>query len=60
MTHWCENCESAQEGNECSICGTDLREPEREPIPWMWRLFIVATVIYVIWRLYQLFSWLSH
>jgi len=60
MANWCENCETAQEGDQCSICGADLRAPARERLDWKWRLFIVATIIYVIWRIYQLISWLTH
>jgi hypothetical protein len=60
MTAWCDNCETAQDGDECAICGADLRPPERGPIPWRWRLFLLATAIYLIWRIYQLISWLSH
>jgi uncharacterized paraquat-inducible protein A len=60
MANWCENCQVAEEGEHCSICGADLTAGEREPIPWRWRLFLVATVIYLVWRIYQLISWLSH
>jgi hypothetical protein len=42
------------------VCGNEVADPVREPVPWRWRFFIVATVIYVIWRIYQLVSWLSH
>jgi len=35
---------------------TEVADPVREPVPWRWRFFIVATVIYVIWRIYQLVS----
>jgi hypothetical protein len=29
-------------------------------MPWLWRFFIVSSVIYLGWRIYQLISWLSH
>jgi hypothetical protein len=48
------------EGDRCEVCGNEVADPVREPVPWRWRFFIVATVIYVIWRIYQLVSWLSH
>jgi hypothetical protein len=48
------------EGDVCEICGNAVEEPAREPIPWRWRFFIVVTIIYVIWRIYQLVSWLIH
>ena len=41
------------------FCRESVVEPVREPIPWRWRFFIVVTIIYVIWRIYQLVSWLS-
>ncbi|MDE3008126.1 MAG: hypothetical protein KGJ10_03125 [Acidobacteriota bacterium] len=57
---WCEQCDRPVDGDACEVCGDPVAVTEREPIPWMWRFFIVATVIYVIWRIYQLVSWLSH
>jgi hypothetical protein len=48
------------EGEVCDICGQPVVEATKEPIPWRWRFFIVATIIYLIWRIYQLVSWLSH
>jgi len=48
------------EGDTCEICGETVEAPIRQPIPWRWRFFIVVTIIYVIWRIYQLISWLSH
>jgi predicted RNA-binding protein with PUA domain len=60
VTKWCENCDRPVDGDVCEVCGNDVLEPERQPVPWRWRFFILATVIYVIWRIYQLVSWLSH
>jgi predicted RNA-binding protein with PUA domain len=60
VTKWCENCDRPVDGDVCEICGDEIVEPERQPVPWRWRFFIVATIIYVIWRIYQLVSWLSH
>jgi predicted RNA-binding protein with PUA domain len=60
VTKWCENCDRPVDGDICEVCGSEIAEPERQPVPWRWRFFIVATVIYVIWRIYQLVSWLSH
>ena len=60
MAQWCENCDRPVGGDTCEVCGASVAQTEREPMPWMWRFFIVATVIYVIWRIYQLVSWLSH
>jgi predicted RNA-binding protein with PUA domain len=60
VTRWCETCDRPVEGEACEICGDAVSESVREPIPWRWRFFIVVTIIYVIWRIYQLISWLSH
>lgn len=60
MTRWCEQCDRPVEGETCEVCGEPVDDPVREPIPWRWRFFIVVTIIYVIWRIYQLISWLSH
>jgi hypothetical protein len=60
MALWCETCDRPVEGDVCEICGTTVVEPPKENIPWRWRFFIVITIIYVIWRIYQLISWLSH
>ena len=60
MTKWCENCDRPVGGDVCEVCGEAVAEPVREPIPWRWRFFIVITIIYLIWRIYQLISWLSH
>ena len=60
MATWCENCDRPVAGDVCEVCGANVAQNEREPMPWLWRFFIVATVIYVIWRIYQLVSWLSH
>jgi uncharacterized paraquat-inducible protein A len=57
---WCEQCDRPVDGDVCEVCGDSITASQREPIPWTWRFFIVATVIYVIWRIYQLVSWLSH
>jgi len=57
---WCETCDRPVEGDVCDICGQTVPEATREPIPWRWRFFIVVTIIYLIWRIYQLVSWLSH
>ena len=60
MTTWCEVCDRPVEGDVCEICGNVVSQETTEPMPWMWRFFIVSTVIYLIWRLYQLVSWLTH
>jgi len=60
MPKWCEECDRPVEGDVCEVCGNEVVEAEREPLSWMWRFFIVCTIIYLGWRIYQLVSWLSH
>ena len=48
---WCEECdalvedEDLGEEGECPTCGTVLAEQERQPIPWYFKLMLVASVI---------------
>ena len=62
---WCERCQHPVEDDElteagaCPECGIVLRE-ERRPVPWHFKLMIVATVIYLGWRAYQGIGWLVH
>jgi hypothetical protein len=60
MPYWCDHCETAEEETTCSLCGADLQPAESTPTPWRWRLFIVASVIYLGYRIYQVISWLAH
>lgn len=60
MARWCEACDRPAEGDVCEVCGQSVAATERGPIPWRWRFFIVASVIYLGWRIYQIISWLSH
>ena len=63
---WCEECdtlvedEDLTEEGDCPKCGTPLVEEERRPIPWYFKFMIVASVIYLLWRAYQVISWLAH
>ncbi len=60
MERWCETCDRPVEGEVCEVCGEPVPESTHEPVPWRWRLFIVATVIYLGYRVYQLIHWLAH
>ena len=60
MAKWCETCDRPVEGDVCEVCGQSVEEPVPEPIPLRWKFFVVATAIYLVWRLYQLIMWLSH
>ena len=54
---WCEECdalvedEDLGEEGECPACGT---------IPWYFKFMLLATVVYLGWRIFQLISWASH
>lgn len=60
MAKWCENCDRPVEGDTCEVCGEEVEEQVGEKVPWRWRFFIVASVIYLGWRFYQIGSWLAH
>ncbi len=60
MATWCEHCDRPVEGDVCEVCGRPVETPVREPIPLRWKFFLVASVIYLAYRLYQLVSWLAH
>ena len=62
---WCDTCDRLVADEElvdggCPTRGTELLEPQRQPISWRFRLLIVATVIYLIWRCVQGVQWLTH
>ena len=62
---WCDTCdrlvgEDELEAGACPTCETPLVDTERRPISWRFRLLIVATVIYLIWRFVQGVQWLTH
>ena len=68
---WCEDCSKywapsamTPEGR-CPTCGRDLEAPEPKPegeskardkAPWHFKLMIVALVVYLVWRFYEIFT----
>lgn len=60
MANWCENCDRPEEGEVCAVCGGEMVEPLHEPVPWRWRFFIVVSIVYLGWRIYQIISWIVH
>ena len=58
MAHWCEQCERSEESDVCEVCGQSVLPEDKPPLPWTWKLMIVSTIVYVIWRIYQLVTWL--
>jgi hypothetical protein len=62
---WCDTCDRHVDDDElvegaCPTCANELVDVERPPISWKFKLMIVATVIYLIWRAVQGVQWLSH
>ena len=63
---WCDHCDRVVEDDQlredgaCPTCGTVLTEEERRPIPWTFKVMLVAFVIYLGWRGYQGITWLIH
>jgi uncharacterized paraquat-inducible protein A len=60
---WCEECDTLVEDEdlgvegECPTCGTILAEQERGPVPWYFKAFLVAAVVYLGYRGYQGVTW---
>jgi hypothetical protein len=68
---WCEDCSKywapsamTPEGR-CPTCDRDLEATEPEPegeskardrAPWHFKLMIVALVVYLVWRFYEIFT----
>jgi DNA-directed RNA polymerase subunit RPC12/RpoP len=61
---WCEECSRRIDDNElgddgeCPDCGSVTLA--RRPIPWHFKLLIVATVIYLGYRTFQGVTWVLH
>lgn len=60
MAAWCEGCDRRVYGQTCEICGKAPTVPTKEPLGWKWKLFLAASVVYLVWRVYQLVHWLTH
>ena len=62
---WCDVCDRLVDDDEvvdghCPTCETTLAGAPRGPLPWRFRLMIIATAIYLGWRIYQGIGWLQH
>lgn len=61
----CEECgqdhnpDELGEGGTCPGCGQVLVE-RPTGIPWHFKLLILATVVYLIWRFVQIAIWVVH
>lgn len=61
---WCENCAKFQDGEgidregHCPGCGTVIAPAKRAP--WHFKLLVVATAIYLVYRFMQVGVWAYH
>ena len=61
---WCEACGEPVGADQCPTCGQVLVAaeaevgPEAPPVPWHFKLLVVATVLYLGWRAVQGVAWL--
>ena len=67
---WCEDCakywtpSALRSDGTCPTCGADVEAAARqteeavdeERAPWHFKLLVVATVVYLVWRFVQIFS----
>ncbi len=53
----CDTCGEWAEEDHCPGCGQVLVEAE-PPVPWHFKLLVVATVLYLGWRAVQGVAWL--
>jgi hypothetical protein len=70
---WCEDCSkyltpsTVKSDGTCPTCGRQVGEIERRaddaaddvPVPWHFKLLVVALVVYLGWRGIQLVGWLA-
>jgi hypothetical protein len=66
---WCETCSrflnpnSLNADGTCPTCGRQVAEPPgektpgRDKAPWHFKLLLIALVIYLGWRFFQLAEW---
>jgi DNA-directed RNA polymerase subunit RPC12/RpoP len=63
---WCEECDRLLEDDEltedggCPACGTVLVDAPRRPVPWYFKMMLVASVVYLGYRAFQGITWVVH
>jgi len=69
---WCQDCSkyltpsTLNADGSCPTCGRPVSEverhadhaPEQSPMPWHFKLLVVALVVYLGWRFVQLIGWI--
>ena len=67
---WCEECakymapSAMRPDGTCPTCGRDVETPalkaeeiaDEERAPWHFKLLVVLTVVYLVWRIFQLLT----
>jgi hypothetical protein len=67
---WCEECakymapSAMRPDGTCPTCGSDVETPTAkaeevasdERAPWHFKLLVVMTVVYLVWRFFQLLT----
>lgn len=67
---WCEECakyltpSAMRPDGTCPTCGGDVETPaakaeevaKDERAPWHFKLLVVLTVVYLVWRFYQILT----
>jgi uncharacterized paraquat-inducible protein A len=62
---WCDTCDRLVDDDElvesgaCPTCSSDLYDPEPRHIGWRFRLLVLASVGYLVWRCVQGVQWLT-
>ncbi|MBV9662182.1 MAG: hypothetical protein JO337_13595 [Acidimicrobiales bacterium] len=62
---WCDDCsqfwneKTLHEGGTCPSCGRAILTA-RKPVPWHFKLVLVAFAGYMVYRVYWLVQWLPH
>ena len=54
----CGACGEWAEEDQCPACGQVLVQAELPPVPWHFKLLVLATVVYLGWRAVQGAAWL--
>lgn len=63
---WCEECDrlveddELTEDGECPACATQLVDVPRRPVPWYFKMMLVASVVYLGYRAFQGVTWVVH
>ncbi len=63
---WCEECakymapSAMNDDGTCPTCGRQIEEPpeavDDETTPWHFKLLVAAAILYMVWRLVDLFT----